>query len=87
MGISKDFLETLSKLASLEQRTADVSKFVERVDSKIDNLVQRLTKIETRVEYLEKNVKNEIMAEIKSEIVSVKYEMMSNKTKLLDENN
>ena len=56
MGISKDFLETLSKLASLEQRTADVSKFVERVDSKIDNLVQRLTKIENTLSNMTENL-------------------------------
>ena len=78
MSIPKDLFETVQKLASLEARTADVTKYVERVDTKIDNLLQRLTKLETRVEYLEKNVKNEIMADIKSEIVSVKYELLSN---------
>jgi hypothetical protein len=84
MGAGKDLFDAFTKLASLEQRTADVTRFVDKVDSKLDNIIERLTKIETRVEYLEKNVKNEIMADIKGELVAVKYELLENKSNLLN---
>lgn len=71
MSLADNIFEVITKLTALEARTADVMRYVEKVDSKLDNFLERLTRIEEKHEHLRNGVKNEILADIKADIVRV----------------
>jgi hypothetical protein len=67
--IVKHLISTVSKLGTLEVRTADVAKTQDRIEAKLETFVERLAKIETSFEYLKTNVKNEIITEVKVDVM------------------
>jgi predicted transcriptional regulator len=68
MGLPAELWETVRKLSSLEARTEDVMRSMERIENKVDNLIDRISRVEARYEQLRENVRNEILAEIKADV-------------------
>lgn len=68
MGLPSELWETVRKLSSLEARTEDVMRGMDRIETKVDNLIDRISRVEARYEYLRENVRNEILAEVKADV-------------------
>src|SRR6266567_1068965 len=66
--IAKELISTLTRLAALDARTADVAANQARIDTKLDTLIDRLARVEADYSHLRPCVKSEIMGDLKADL-------------------
>jgi regulator of replication initiation timing len=73
LSLSQEMWDTFRKLATLEARTEDVVRSLERIEGKIDGLIDRVSRVEVQYETLRESLRNEILADVKADIAVLKF--------------
>ena len=75
MNVGQELWDTFRKLTSLEARTEDVVRSMERIEGKIDGLIERVSRVEIQYQTLRESVRNEILADLKAEMAVLKFSL------------